>query len=375
MKPLRMKAINSADEAVLRAEHRAQRKSHRNKKRHHHHQGTATADTRQESLTPPRNPPKHLQEEQDWGPDESALPPEQAYKRTRTDDEFYESLADAQAQDEGVGFHEHELYARQVPAYATYYSSAAAAAAGIDPAPATRGTWLSNMDDDEYAEYVRAGMWRVKNKAEVERMERAEKERKEREEKERKEREKLAKEERERIRKLEERRKRKTKEEEEAARKRYDDGWRKLQQAVAAAPATPAASKSSTATPEPSTAGDGDSSTPAPTADSTTTNSASVPLRFTDFPWPLYPPMAFPPLSWPALEDISSSSISSFLLPDSLPAEKHKAVLRQAVLAYHPDRFERYVLKIPEEKDEVRERVRELGLRVSQVLNDLSKKS
>lgn len=227
---------------------------------------------------------------------------------------------------------------------------------------------MSNMDDDEYAEYVRAGMWRVKNKAEVERMERAEKERKEREERERRERDKLAREERERIRKLEERKKRKSKEDAEAARTRYDDGWRKLQQAVAAVPVT----KSSTATPEPTT----DATAAATEAASpATTDLAAFPLRFSDFPWPLYPPMAFPPLSWPTLDDISSASISSFLLPDSLPADKHKTVLRQAVLAYHPDRFERYVLKIPEDKEDVRERVRELGLRVSQVLNDLSKKS
>ena len=362
MKPLRMKATNSADEAVLRAQERAHRKSTRKKRKRSRHDDS---DTRAESLTPPRNPPKELHEH-DWGPDESALPPEQAYKRTRTDDEFYEALADAQAQDQGVGYYEDELYARQVPAYATYYSSAAAAAAGIDPAPPKKGSWLSNMDDDEYAEYVRAGMWRVKNKAEVERMERAEKERKEREERERRERDKLAREERERIRKLEERKKRKSKEEAAAARTRYDDGWRKLQQAVAAAPVT----KSSTATPEPTTDAIAAEDTPAPTA-----NPAAFPLRFTDFPWPLYPPMAFPPLSWPTLDDISSASISAFLLSDSLPADKHKAFLRQAVLAYHPDRFERYVLKIPEDKQDVRERVRELGLRVSQVLNDLSQKS
>ncbi|KAG0657948.1 hypothetical protein C6P46_006120 [Rhodotorula mucilaginosa] len=363
MKPLRMKATNSADEAVLRAEQRAQRKATRKKQKRSRHDDGDTP--RAESLTPPRNPPKQLREH-DWGPDESALPPEQAYKRTRTDDEFYEALADAQAQDQGVGYYEDELYARQVPAYATYYSSAAAAAAGIDPAPPKKGSWLSNMDDDEYAEYVRAGMWRVKNKAEVERMERAEKERKEREERERRERDKLAREERERIRKLEERKKRKSEEEAEAARARYDDGWRKLQQAVAAAPVT---TKSSTATPEPVPDATAAAAPPG------TTDLASFPLRFTDFPWPLYPPMAFPPLSWPTLDDISSASISSFLLPDSLPTDKHKAVLRQAVLAYHPDRFERYVLKIPEDKEDVRERVRQLGLRVSQVLNDLSKKS
>ncbi|GAA5876620.1 hypothetical protein JCM3774_006003 [Rhodotorula dairenensis] len=366
MKPLRMKATSSADEAVLRAEERARRKSNR-KKRSHRDAGGAMP----ESLTPPRKPPDALHDE-DWGPDESALPPEQAYKRTRTDDEFYEALADAQAHDQGVGYYEDELYARQVPAYATHYSSAAAAAAGIDPAPATRASWLSNMDDDEYAEYVRAGMWRVKNKAEVERMERAEKERKEREERERLHREKLARDEKDRIRKLEERRKRKTREEADAARARYDEGWRKLRQAVAAAPPVVNPSTTTVAPEPPPPPADASGSEADPEAAAAAGHSTSFPLRFTDFPWPLYPPMAFPPLSWPAIDDVSSDSVSAFLLPDSLPADKHKLVLRQAVLAYHPDRFERYVLKIPDDKDDVRERVRQLGLRVSQVLNDLA---
>ncbi|BGP02006.1 hypothetical protein RTG_02325 [Rhodotorula toruloides ATCC 204091] len=346
MKPLRMKETSNPDEAVLRAERRAARKSR--KKR----------PARDESLTPPRSrsrPPATTVPPEDWGFDESALPPEQAYKKTRTDDEFYESLADAEAQDQGVGHYEDELYARQVPAYASHYGSAAAAAAGIEPGG--KGNWLNQMDDEEYAEWVRAGMWRRRNKEETERIERAEKERKVKEERERIEREKRTREERERIRKLEERKKRKSEEEEKAARTRYDDGWKKLQQAVATT--APAASTD--------TATDGDAS-------SSGTSTPAFPLRFTDFPWPLYPPMAFPPLSWPSHTDITSTAISTFLLPPSLPADKHKGVVRQAVLAYHPDRFERYVLKIPEEKEDVRERVRELGLRVSQVLNDLSKK-
>lgn len=374
MKPLRMKATSPADEAVLRAQGRAQKKSRKRHSRTAEPQSHGPGH-RAESLTPPRNPPrpKPILEDDDWGPDESALPPEQAYKRTRTEDEFYESLADAQAQDQGVGYYEDELFARQVPAYATHYSSAAAAAAGIDPNLATKSTWLSNMDDDEYAEYVRAGMWRVKNKAEVERMERAEKERKEREERERREQEKSRREERERIRNLEERKKRKTKEEEEGARQRYDEGWRKLQHAVATAPPPPparSASKSAT----PTTEASADDGAEESEAIASTAQANAFPLRFSDFPWPLYPPMAFPPLSWPSTEDITSSTVSAFLLPDSLAADKHKNVLRQAVLAYHPDRFERYVLRIPEDKEEVRDRVRELGLRVSQVLNDLSKK-
>ncbi|BGP18594.1 hypothetical protein JCM10213_002118 [Rhodosporidiobolus nylandii] len=336
--PLRMKDSKSSDEAVLAAQQRASRKSRRKHRRE-----------REESLTPPRNPPKASSSVAagDWGFDESALPPEQAYKRTRTDDEFYEALADAEVQDQGVGFYEDELYSRQMPTYSSYYGSAAGAAAGV--APGSKGNYLAQMDEDEYAEYVRAGIWRMRNKEELERQERAAKQKKEQEERQRREKEKLDREERERIRKLEERRKRKSKEEEEGALRRYEEAWKKLQ--AAPPPSAPSSSAEPSQAPPPS----------------------AFPLRFTDFPWPLFPPIALPPLSWPAVTDLTAPAISSFLLPDSLPAEKHKAVLRQAILAYHPDRFQRFVSRIPEEKEDVRERVRELGLRVSQVLNELGK--
>ncbi|GAA5843039.1 hypothetical protein JCM9279_001840 [Rhodotorula babjevae] len=381
--PLRMKAT-AYDEAVLRAQKRAARKSkHRSR-------------PRSESLTPPRNPPKdqkgmHKDDidtpyfgqgtDDDYHPPgddpDAHLPPPQAHKRTRTDDEFLEALADAEQADSGIGAFEDDFYARQVPAYATTYGSAAGAAAGIAPA----ASYLSHMDEDEYAEFVRAGMWRRKNRDEVERLERLDKERRAKEERERKDKDKRDREERERIRRLEERKKRKSKEEEVDARRRYDEGWKKLQQAVAAAaaaPPPPPPTPSMPVAPDAPTV-DVDSAATVeaaapPDPPSSSSTSTSFPLRFTDFPWPLYPPMAFPPLSWPSLSDLTSSSISAFLLPDSLASSEHKQTLRQATLAYHPDRFERYVLRVPEDKEDVRERLRELGLRVSQVLNDLAKR-
>ncbi|GAA5898421.1 hypothetical protein JCM6882_007771 [Rhodosporidiobolus microsporus] len=349
MPRLRMKDSKSTDEAVLSAQHRAARKSrHKSRRR-----------SPSESLTPPRSRPKTSTAPDDWGFDESAQPPEQAYKRSRTDDEFLEALADAEAQDQGVGYHEEQLYARQMPSYSTHYSSAAGAAAGIQPG---KGDFLAAMDEEEYAEYVRAGIWRMRNKEELERRERVEKEKRAREERDRREKEKLDREERERIRRLEERRKRKSKEDEEGARKRYDESWRRLQQPAAAPPSSSAPSASSAHPPSSSTPADAPSSS----------SSTSYPLRFTDFPWPLYPPLALPPLSWPQSSDFTAPAVSTFLL-DGVPSDKHKAVLRQAVLAYHPDRFERLVARVPEEKEEVRERVRELGLRVSQVLNEIMK--
>ncbi|GAA5911823.1 hypothetical protein JCM5296_005379 [Sporobolomyces johnsonii] len=351
MRPLRMKeSINPTDEAVLSAQRRAARKS-RHKPR----------PQRSESLTPPRHRPPHATiPPDDLGFDESSLPPEQAYKRTRTDDDFLESLADANAQDQGIGYFEEDLYSRQIPAYASAYGPAAGNAAGIGPGG--RGNWLSGMDEDEYAEYVRAGMWRRRNKDELERLERLEKERKDKEERDRREREKGEREERERIRRLEEKRKKKTEDEDRKARERYDEAWRKLAVSVS----VPSSAPTPTPTPTPTPAVDDAAGSPPPPRQ-------PYPLRFSDFPWPLYPPVAFPPLSWPSLADLTAPAIASFLL-SHLPEAEQKARLRAAVLAYHPDRFERLVVRVPEEKEETRERVRELGLRVSQVLNELMKR-
>lgn len=366
MRPLKMKTTTSTDEAVLAAQQRAARKSkHRRRER-------------PESITPPRRPPTTTSAavpDHEWGPDESAAPPEQAYKRTRTEEEFEESLRDAAEADRGVGFYEDELYARQqrppiphphqprnAPVYSGVYGSAAAVAAGLaQPGYSAKGVLLAQMDEDEYAEHIRAGIWRMKNKEEVERRERIERERKVKEEKERVEKEQRVREERERIRKLEERRKRKSKEEEEGARKRYEEAWRKL-----VPPTSSSTSASAPGRPPPPPPSSNTSAAP-PAADST-----AYPLRFTDFPWPIYPPLALPPLSWPNVTDLTAPAISTFLL-ESLPDKEHKAVLRRAVLSFHPDRFDRLVARIPEEKEETRDRVRELGLRVSQVLNELLK--
>jgi flagellar biosynthesis GTPase FlhF len=253
-------------------------------------------------------------------------------------------MADAAAQDEGVGYYEDLLYEREAQKRAAAFSYGGAAGIAMGMGATTNGV---AMDEEEYAEYIRAGMWRRKNKDEVERLARLEKEKREREAKEAVENEKRRREERERIKRLEEKKRKTSEKEERDARERYESQWRKLTTASA---------------PQPPRAAEG--------IDSDTT--ALFPLRFTDFPWPLYPPMPLPPLSWPAGKDVTASAISNFLL-SHLSADKRKAVLRQAVLAYHPDRFERHVLRIPEEKEDVRERVRELGLRVSQTLNELMK--
>ncbi|ORY70760.1 hypothetical protein BCR35DRAFT_307823 [Leucosporidium creatinivorum] len=352
MPKLRMKETPSTVEAaVLKAERRAKRKRAA---------AAANARPRAESMTPPRSRPTPLPTD-DLGFDESTIPPDQARKRAYREEEeeamerqssFADRLRNAQAEDEGVGFHEEMMYAREAAAFS--YGGAAGVAMGLGSA----GAGTSRMDEEEYAEYVRAGMWRRKNKEEIERREQLEKERKVKEEKERVEGEKRRREERDKIRRLEERRRANSEKEEKDARAAYEERWKKL---LAAPPPPPP-------TPNP-TPPAGSSSTEAPPA------ATLAPLRFTSFPWPLYPPMPLPPLSWPSASQITPTALTTFLL-SHLPSSSRKSTLRQAVLAYHPDRFERLVMRVPEDKDggtETRERVRELGLRTSQVLNDLMK--
>lgn len=343
MPRLRMKDTPSDIEAILAKETRARKRRRKDEAR-----------TRQsDSMTPPRHPPPFPS---DGDTDESALapggpaaPPAAAFDEAA----FADRLADASAQDRGVGFFEDAMFEREVgrQAAAFAYGGAAGVALGAGGA----GAVVGGMDEEEYAEYVRAGMWRRKNKDEAERMEAIEREKRRKAEKEEVENDKRRKEEAARIRKLEEKAKRRNKAEEGDARLRYDQAW----SALLAPSTTPAPPPDVPIGPtlNPSTA----SQPPGPR-----------PLRFSDFAWPLYPPMAFPPLSWPAPTDITPSALSAFLL-GHLPSDKRKATLRAAVLAYHPDRFERLVLRVPEEAGELRDRVRELGLAVSQALNDLMK--
>jgi flagellar biosynthesis GTPase FlhF len=179
-----------------------------------------------------------------------------------------------------------------------------------------------------YAEHIRLGMWRRTHKEEVRRQEEAERQRVEREKRERKERERARRLEAERIRKLEERAARKSRAEEARIREEYEDKWRKLNDVLNHRSAGPAA-----------------------------------PLRASDFPWPLHP----------GASSIDTASVSLFLV-DHLSRDdvkKRKQVLRTAVLAYHPDRFDRLVARISEDANAERQDVRERGLRVSQVLNEL----
>lgn len=342
MPRLRMKDTPNDIEAILAKETRARKKRRREEAR-----------TRQsDSMTPPRNPPKPTGGDDR---DESAFAPGQAAP-VADEVEFAERLADASAQDSGVGFFEDAMYDREMGRHSAAFAYGGAAGVAMGTG-AGASSVVGGMDEEEYAEYVRAGMWRRKNKDEAERIEAYEREKRRKAEREEVERDKRRKEEAARIKKLEEKAKRRNKAEEGDARLRYDQAWLAL---LAPAPATvpPHPTKvTAEATPNPTTAPE---------------TIGVRALRFSDFAWPAYPPMAFPPLSWPAPADLTPSALSTFLL-SHVPSDKRKAALRSAVLAYHPDRFERLVLRVPEEPPQLRERIRELGLRVSQTLNDLMK--
>lgn len=330
MPRLRMKDTPQDIEGILRSERRQRKKQRR------------AASTSNVELPPP-----------DLGRDESAA---SAYQRMDEEDEFNEKLRSAMEEDQGCGFYEERMMSSSSAAFS--YGGAAGSVIGLELERGYGG--LDSLDEEEYAEYIRAQMWKRNHRDEVNRMEQVERQRKMKEEKERIENELRRSAERERIKRLEEKVKRRGQKEESDARQRYEVMWKKIL-SIPAAPTAPIP------IPEDEEAFEGP--IPAPPH--------PFPLRYTDFPWPLYPPAPFPPLSWPTPADITSSAVSNFLLGHlssaSSDAATKKAIIRSAVLAYHPDRFDRLLLRIPSEKEEVAERVKELGLRVSQVLNDLMK--
>ncbi|KAG9077691.1 hypothetical protein FRC06_008758 [Ceratobasidium sp. 370] len=188
------------------------------------------------------------------------------------------------------------------------------------------GEGLSNMDDEQYAEWVREGMWRRTHRAEVEAQERAEEKKKKRKEK-------------EKARKAETRRMEREAEERRARRQQvkeqqhvvdawiaYDARWTQLR-AKQAQPGE---------------------------------------LAFTDLPWPSYPAPKLP-LSPDAL---SKQAISTFLLsPLHSIGKPRRQRLREALLLYHPDRFVAKWMGLIREKDAPP--VQEAVGRVARVLTGL----
>ncbi|KAJ1306002.1 hypothetical protein OPQ81_010717 [Rhizoctonia solani] len=182
----------------------------------------------------------------------------------------------------------------------------------------------SMMDDDQYAEWIREGMWRRTHRAELEAQERAEEDRKRKKEKEKARREATRRMEREDN---ERRAKRKQAKEQKSVVEgwiAYEAQWAQLRPSE--------------------------------------TNS----LGFIDLPWPCFPPPCLPLDP----DTLSKQAISSFLLsPLHSIGKPRKQRLREALLLYHPDRFiARWMSRI--RKEDV-QGVQEAVGRVARVLTGL----
>jgi hypothetical protein len=101
-----------------------------------------------------------------------------------------------------------------------------------------------------------------------------------------------------------------------------------------------------------------------------------VAFSFADVPWPVLPPLSRctdsgtdnPPVL--ELEDITTQRVAQFLLhPHRTPDKSRKEKLRDAILRYHPDKFEGRIL--PRILSEDRTRVQEGVSIVMRCLNEL----
>ncbi|CDO72651.1 hypothetical protein BN946_scf184985.g70 [Trametes cinnabarina] len=199
-----------------------------------------------------------------------------------------------------------------------------------------------HMEDEDYAEWVRAGMWRKKHAAEHEEQMRREAERKARLEREKALREETRRLEREAE---EERRRRKSARERlrvVEARQAYDVRWKEL-----LAPGGMAGAEGT--------------------------------LRFADVPWPVMPALASGSKHGEryvvTIEDLTAEAISAFLLPpagvdDTETVKKDKKEkLRETMLRFHPDKFGGRIMRLVRASD--KELVQEAVGTVARTLNTL----
>ena len=179
---------------------------------------------------------------------------------------------------------------------------------------------LKDMDDDEYIEWLRRKMWQRTHREEREETARLDKERQERREGEKRERREARKQEEERRRT---RRERKAAEEMTQAWQNYSASW-----------------------------------------DTLNSNPPTFPtLHFRNIPWPIQHPPTSP-------EQLTADAISAFVLsPLHSHGKTRKHRIREALLVFHPDRFDRWTRLVRNEPD--RQLVREAAGSVVRILNAL----
>ena len=189
---------------------------------------------------------------------------------------------------------------------------------------------MSGMDEEEYAEWVRMGMYRKTHKAELERQEKVRKERQERERIKEEARETARRVERRRMEKIRQEKGKAVEDRKRAQRDRYRSRWASIGEV----------------------GGDIE----------------EAELTFGDIPWPVY---ASPTV---VLEDLEMDPVRAFF--EAIAADRGegddelKKVLRDAIRAFHPDRFFARILPRVSERD--REMVKE-GVEVcSRIINALA---
>lgn len=188
---------------------------------------------------------------------------------------------------------------------------------------------LHHLDDEEYVEYIRRGMWERTHQAEH-----AARQKKKADASEKRKRERELKEKTKEIEQEElDRRKRRR---EEKEHQHFLNAWTAYEKRWS------------------------DILKPPP---------ASLPpnsLDFDNIPWPVFPPPT-------SLDSLNKDTIAAFLLSDKVPGASEKTIkqrLREAFLVFHPDRFESKVLAAVKDRD--KERVREASGRVVRALNALA---
>jgi len=202
---------------------------------------------------------------------------------------------------------------------------------GMDKMDDELGVNPQMMEDEDYAEWVRAGMWRKKHAAEHEEQLRKEKERAERRKREEAVREETRRLERAAESERRRRRKGKERQREADARAAYDAQWKQLLAA---------------------------------------TDTDDKMLAFSDVPWPVFDSRMAKP------EDFTLEAVSAFLLPptgadvdEEVARKERKDKLREAMLRFHPDKFEGRILALVRDKD--KEKVKEAVGVVARILGEL----
>lgn len=274
------------------------------------------------------------------------LPPESLQKLREEIEEarFRAKLMDAMADDERLDQLEASFNAHIPARWSTPDASGSSSSAFPDGTGDASGLDPSYMTEEQYTEWIRQGMWRRTHRTEVESAERRAQGRAAQKERERKAQEVVDKEERERERRRAERKKEKEKKAREQAWDAYRRKWEMLTRMAAEAAVSSASASAAARAPSP---------IPPQSRGSHSQTRASSSLRFTDVPWPMHPPPNDPSL-------LTKSALSLFLFSKDHSHDKtRKQRIREALLAYHPDRFVgRYMPAIrAEDQKEVQETV------------------